>query len=296
MKAPAAVRVLCGVAVLLAAFAVVAQVAVPALGARVTDLTGTLGSGQQAALEQTLAAFEQRRGSQIAVLIVPTTAPETIEQYGLRVAEQWKLGRKGVDDGALLLIAKDDHRLRIEAGYGLEGALNDAVCKRIVDEIVVPRLRQGDFHGGIAAGVERMIAVVDGEALPPPAEPGGPPPLTLILFVALGLAWAVALFAPEPLRVVGAAGVGVSSGVFVWWITGLVMIGVLAGLGAFLFALLRGGDFGSGGGWHNGGWTEDHGFGRGGFGGGRGGSGFGGSGGFSGGGGGFGGGGASGSW
>lgn len=186
MKRLAAVRALCGTVVLLFVVVAVAQVAVPALNARVTDLTATLTSGQKAALEQTLAAFEQRKGSQIAVLLVPTTAPETIEQYGLRVVEQWKLGRKGVDDGALLLVAKDDRRLRIEAGYGLEGALNDAVCKRIVDEIIVPRLRQGDFHGGIAAGVERMIAVVDGEALPEPARRvDGSLLLTLIILVVL---------------------------------------------------------------------------------------------------------------
>ena len=133
-----------------------------------TDLTETLTPDQTAKLEQKLAAFEARKGSQIAVLIVPTTQPEAIEQYSIRVAEQWKLGRKGVDDGALLLVAKDDRALRIEVGYGLEGALPDAIAKRIIEDIIVPRFKTGDFYGGIDAGVDAMIKVVDGEPLPPP--------------------------------------------------------------------------------------------------------------------------------
>lgn len=145
-----------------------ADVAVPPLKARVTDLTSTLGADQRSALESKLAAFEQRKGSQIAVLLVPTTEPETIEQYGIRVAEQWKLGRKGVDDGALLLIAKNDRALRIEVGRGLEGVLPDAIAKRIIAEDITPLFKSGDFNAGINAGVDRMIKVVDGEPLPPP--------------------------------------------------------------------------------------------------------------------------------
>ncbi|HSD60573.1 MAG TPA: YgcG family protein, partial [Burkholderiales bacterium] len=147
-----------------------AEVPVPPLQARVTDLTRTLSGGQQAALERRLAAFEQKKGSQVAVLIVPSTRPETIEQYAIRVAEQWKLGRKGVDDGALLLVAKDDREVRIEVGYGLEGVLPDATAKRIISEVIVPRFRQGDFAGGIDAGVGRMISVIEGEPLPPPQQ------------------------------------------------------------------------------------------------------------------------------
>jgi uncharacterized protein len=109
-----------------------AEVAVPVLKQRVTDLTNTLDTSQIQALEARLAAFESGKGSQIAVLMLPTTKPETVEQFGIRVAEAWKLGRKGVDDGVLLLIAKDDHKLRIEVGYGLEGVLNDATSNRIV--------------------------------------------------------------------------------------------------------------------------------------------------------------------
>src|SRR5882724_7042539 len=125
-----------------------ADAPVPDLHARVTDITGTLTSDQSSKLEQKLAAFEQTKGSQIAVLMVPTTQPETIEQYGIRVGEAWKIGRKGVDDGAILIIAKDDHRLRIEVGYGLEGPLNDATAKRIVSETISPFFKQGQFYEG----------------------------------------------------------------------------------------------------------------------------------------------------
>ena len=145
-----------------------ADVAIPTLKARVTDLTATLTVEQTSALESKLAAFEQRKGSQLAVLLVPTTQPETVEQYSIRVTDQWKLGRKGVDDGVLLLIAKDDRKLRIEVGRGLEGALPDAIGKRIIDEYIVAPFKQGDFNGGVNAGVDRIIKVVDGEPLPAP--------------------------------------------------------------------------------------------------------------------------------
>ena len=150
------------------AFAALADVAVPPLTGRVVDQTGTLSS-DIAALTQTLKDFETRKGSQIAVLIVPTTAPETIEQYSIRVAEAWKIGRKKIDDGAILLIAKDDHKLRIEVGYGLEGALTDVTAQRIIDEVITPKFKSGDFSGGISAGIDRIIRVVDGEPLPVPA-------------------------------------------------------------------------------------------------------------------------------
>src|ERR1700742_4315712 len=147
-----------------------ADVAVPPLSGRVVDQTGTLSSDTIASLTQTLKDLQARKGSQIAVLIVPTTAPETIEQYSIRVAEAWKIGRKKIDDGALLVVAKNDRHLRIEVGYGLEGALTDATTKRIIDEVITPKFKAGDFAGGIAAGVNRMIGVIDGEKLPA-AEP-----------------------------------------------------------------------------------------------------------------------------
>jgi uncharacterized protein len=146
--------------------AIRADVAIPALTTRVTDVTATLTDEQRAMLEQTLQAFEAKKGSQISVLVVPTTRPESIEQYSIRVVEQWKIGRKNVDDGVLLIVAKDDRTLRIEVGYGLEGALNDATSSRIINETIVPRFRQGDFYGGISAGVDGIIRAIDGEALP----------------------------------------------------------------------------------------------------------------------------------
>jgi hypothetical protein len=136
---------------------------VPPLQARVTDLTGTLTAVEQATLEQKLRAFEARKGAQVAVLIVASTAPEAIEQYSIRVVEAWKLGRAKPDDGALLLIAKDDHALRIEVGRGLEGALTDAMSNRIIEDTMVPLLRQGQFATAVNAGVDQMLRVIDGE-------------------------------------------------------------------------------------------------------------------------------------
>ena len=268
-----------------------AQVPVPPLGGRVTDQTATLTNEQKSALEQTLRSFEERKGSQVAVLIVPSTAPETIEQYALRVAEQWKPGRKNVDDGAILVVAKDDRTLRIEVGYGLEGALTDADSKRILSEVIVPRFRQGDFYGGITAGVDRILRVIDGEPLPKPEErpPAGMRGIGSILPVLMILALAVGGVLHTVLgRFPGALVTGGAVSVVAWMLAGAISIALVAGLIAFLFTLLSGGMGGRG---RGGGGFGGGGFGGGGFGGG----GFGG-GGFSGGGGGFGGGGASGRW
>jgi len=264
-------------------------VPVPALKARVTDLTGTLTPDQSAALEQKLAAFEARKGSQIAVLIVPTTQPEAIEQYSIRVAEQWKLGRKGVDDGALLLVAKDDRTLRIEVGYGLEGVLPDVVAKRIIADIIVPRFKAGDFYGGIDAGVDAMIRVVEGEPLPPPEKEWRPPGNAnggnLFLYLIVGVIFAVVLggILRAVLGRLPAAGLmGAIAGGIAWFLASSLGIAAIVGLIAFVFTLFGGSMSGGRGGY--GGWGS-----------GGGGSG-GGGGGFGGGGGGFGGGGASGSW
>ena len=148
-----------------------AVVAVPPLVGRVVDQSGTLTSGDIASLNQTIRSFEARKGSQIAVLIVPTTDGEAIEQFSLRAAEAWKIGRKKIDDGAVLVIAKNDRHLRIEVGYGLEGALTDVTTKRLIDEEITPKFKTGDFAGGVAAGVNKMIRVIDGEKLPAPEPP-----------------------------------------------------------------------------------------------------------------------------
>jgi uncharacterized protein len=265
-----------------------AQVPVPPLGGRVTDQAATLTGEQKSTLEQTLRSFEARKGSQVAVLIVPSTAPETIEQYALRVAERWKPGRKNVDDGALLVVAKDDRTLRIEVGYGLEGALTDAACKRIISEIIVPRFRQGDYYGGIASGVDRILRVIDGEPLPKPEERGSGRargtgsflPVIIILALVVGGVLHTVLG-----RFPGALVTGGAVSVVAWMLAGAISVALIAGVVAFLFTLMGGGLGGRG-------------LGRGGIGCGFGGGGFsgGGGGGFSGGGGGFGGGGASGNW
>lgn len=276
---------------------------IPKLTARVTDLTGTLTAEQQNALEQKLAAFEAAKGSQLAVLIVPTTHPEEIEQYSIRVVEQWKLGRKNVDDGALLIVAKNDHRVRIEVGYGLEGVLTDAMSNRIIDETITPDFRQGNFYGGIDAGLDNMMKLIQGEPLPPPEEqwhPGGAAHALgllpeLFFAVLIGSVVLRAIFG----RTVGSALTGVGAAVLAWFASHALLLALLAGAGGFIFALLAGLARGSGwssyprttGGFGGGLGGLGGGFGRGGFGGG----GFGG-GGFGGGGGGFGGGGASGSW
>jgi uncharacterized protein len=160
--------------------------AIPTLTARVTDQTGTLSSSEKETLEEKLAAFEQNKGSQIAVLLVPTTQPEAIESYSIRVGDQWKLGRKKVDDGVLVLIAKNDHRMRIEVGYGLEGAIPDVTAKRIIDETLTPHFRQGDFYGGLDVATTQLIGLINGETLPAPPKGKGAGlfyPLVILYFI-----------------------------------------------------------------------------------------------------------------
>jgi uncharacterized protein len=271
-----------------------ADVAVPPLTARVTDLTGTLSGGAVARIEAKLADFEAKKGSQIAVLIVPTTQPEEIEQFGIRVEDTWKLGRKGVDDGVYLIVAKNDRRVRIEVGSGLEGALNDATSNRIIEEAITPHFKANDFDGGIEAGVDKIIAVASGEPLPAPDKKwdkhaGGVSNLLPLLLVVVVVAGGVlrAIFG----RFFGSVATGGFAGLIAFLVSHLLPIGLGAGIVAFLFAMLAGGA--------SRGWSAGSGWG-GGFGGGFGGGGFGGGGGggggFSGGGGGGGGGGASGSW
>lgn len=260
-----------------------AQISIPPLTERVTDQAALLAADQKASLEQKLQAFEAKKGSQIAVLIVPTTAPETIEQYALRVVEQWKLGRKKVDDGALMLVATTDRALRIEVGYGLEGVLNDATSKRIISEIITPRFKQGDFYGGITAGIDQIIRVIDGEPLPEPSRIVGSGMGELQQYVPI--IFMLALVVGGVLRSLlgrfpGALVTGGAVGVAAWLFAGALSIALLAGVLALLFTLFSGGMGGHGIGGRGGG------FGTGGLGGG----------GFGGGGGGFGGGGASGRW
>ena len=261
-----------------------AQLAVPPLTGHVIDQTGTLTAEQKAALEQTLTAFEARKGSQLAVLMVASSAPEGVEQYALRVAEQWKLGRKKIDDGAILVVAKNDRAMRIEVGYGLEGALNDLTSQRIISETILPRFKGQDFYGGISAGVEQIIRVVDGEPLPAPGTRSSQSlgdfqqyaPLLFILALTVGGVLRATLG-----KVPGSLVTGGVVAVIAWFVVGAISMALVAGVLALFVTLLGGGMLGRGlGGYYGGA--------------GRGGGGHGG--GFSGGGGGFGGGGASGRW
>jgi uncharacterized protein len=296
-------------------------VAVPPLQARVTDLTGTLTPAQREQLESELAAIEQQRGAQVAVLMVPTTQPEAIEQYSIRVVEAWRIGRgqaaarrdtgdrsaRAIDDGVLLLVAKDDRRARIEVGYGLEGAIPDAIARRIIAESMTPRFRAGDFHGGLLAAIGDISRRIAGEDLPAPWQPGaggGPaggstvesllPLVVMSFFLGVMLSrWAGRFLGAT----VGGGGAGLAAtGAFT-----SLGLGAAVGAAVFLMVLMMGGGGRGGGGGRlrrlgrrtigdgpivipGGGW------GGGGSGGGFGGGGFGG------GGGGFGGGGASGDW
>jgi uncharacterized protein len=286
------------------AFAQTQQQPVPKLTARVTDLTGTLTAEQQAQLEDKLQSFEARKGSQIAVLVVATTDPDDIDRYSDRVAHTWKLGRPKIDDGALLIVAKDDRELRIEVGRALEGSLTDLTAHRIISDTIVPLFRQGDFYGGINAGLDQIIRIVDGEPLPPPdlgwqgTAEKNISHLVPFLFVAVFFGSVVlrSLFG----RGLGALVAGVVSGGLVYFAGQSLFVTLVAGVLAFLFALISG--FSGGGLWSSyprtGGWSG--GFGRG-SGGGWSNSGFprmggGSGGGFQGGGGRFNGGGASGRW
>jgi uncharacterized protein len=250
---------------------------VPPLQSRVTDQTRTLTQDMVAQLDARLRAFEARKGVQLAVLIVGSPSPEPIEQYALRVAEQWKLGRQRVDDGALLLVAKDDRAVRIEVGYGIEGALSDVLARRIIDEHITPRLRSGDYAGGITAGVEQMMRIIDGEALPAPTgrsrpssdEPGQVWPVIIVVAAALGGVLR-RLFG----RLGGALIAGGVLGGLTWFVAGTLMTAALAALAGFAVTLLglgMGGFMGGMSGRHRGsGWSGDGGFrgGGGGFGGG----------------------------
>jgi uncharacterized protein len=266
-----------------------AEVAVPPLSGRVVDQTATLGSDEIASLDATLKNFEARKGSQIAVLIVPTTEPEAIEQYSIRVAEAWKIGRKKIDDGAILVVAKNDRKLRIEVGYGLEGALNDVTARRIIDEIITPKFRSGDFAGGITAGVDRVIRVVDGEALPAPAPQRRSSGLLdhidpLNPFLLVGVLVLGGLLRSVLGRLFGSFATGGLVGLVAWFLVGSLIVSTIAGVVAAIFTMF-GDSIASGrgsGGWSGGGGSFS--------------TGSSGGGGFSGGGGSFGGGGASGSW
>src|SRR5690349_20679398 len=289
---------LAGILLLAPALFARAEIPVPKLTAHVTDSTGTLTTNERQALEAKLTSFEREKGSQVAVLLVPSLDGETIEDFAGRVTDDWKLGRKGVDDGVLFVVTKQERRMRIHTGRGVQGSLTDALSRRIIADVVAPRFRSGDFAGGIDAGVDAIIKAIEGEALPQPAQKSASRKVGTISSYSNFL-W-MAFFAVPILGMIlrgiagRAGGAGLTSGITgiaAWLVFGSIAFGVVAALLAFFFTLFLGSPIANRVG--RGGWSG------GGFGGGYGGGGGGFSsdgGGFSGGGGGFDGGGSSGSW
>ena len=249
--------------------AVAQQAAIPAFSSPVVDTTGTLDAAAKQQLEQQALALQQRKGSQLQVLVIPSTAPETIEQYAVRAFESFKLGRKGVDDGLLLIVAKDDRKVRIEVGYGLEGAIPDITAGRVIQEYMVPKFRQGDYAGGILDATTQLVKLVDGEPLPEPVadNPTGPDRGGEWLF-ALVAAFFVASFLrnifngmPAGVRALlcgGGAGIAalfLSSLLFVGGFGAVIgfIVGIVSGGGGGRYARHRDwGGFSGGGGWGGG--------------------------------------------
>ena len=264
---------------------------VPALTARVVDTTGTLDDNARSQLEAKLAALEQKKGSQVVVLMVPTTAPEDIASYASRVANDWKIGRKNVGDGVLVIVAKNDRKLRIEVAKTLEGAIPDLMAKRIIDEAMVPKLRTGDYAGGLSDTVERIAQLVDAESLPPAggtgAGTGGVPGTVqgavkslfgdigwmealffLIFFVPVINGISKSIFGNK----LGSIIIGGAVGALAFVVTASAVIAVIAFVVALIFALVAGlrgwqtggGSYG-GGGYGGGGWSGGSGGSGGGF-------------------------------
>jgi uncharacterized protein len=225
---------------------------VPPLSGRVIDQTGTLSGAQLQALSDKLAAVEAKRGSQVVVLMVPSTQPEDIAAYGQRVADEWKIGRLAVGDGLLIVVAKDDRRVRIEVAKALEGAVPDLAAKQIISDVISPAFRKGDFAGGLNAAIDRLDARIGHEGLPEPnAAPGTPkgplPPsglgfnlqdLALFLFVAVPIIGAVltGIFG----RKLGSLATAGAAGGMGWWLSASLAVAVGVGIVALILVLVMG--------------------------------------------------------
>lgn len=272
---------------LLATSHAIALQTIPALTSPVTDLTQTLSSQDQLALASKLDAFAKEKGSQIAVLIVPTTQPEDIAQYSIRVAEAWKIGREKQDDGVIIVVAKDDRKMRVEVGHGLEGAIPDLIAKRVITEVMAPYFKQGDFFGGLDAASNTLMALIQGENLPAPvkAKSLGSEIMGMLPILMFGAIITGMILRSMFGTFFGSALNGGLLAVLVWVFGAAVIVIVLAALAGFIFTLAMGGRGINGYGNHSDG-----------YGGGLGNGGFGGRDIFTGGGGTFGGGGASGDW
>ena len=228
-----------------------AYIEIPKLSSRVTDLTATLSAEQAQALESKLAAFEAKKGSQIAVLIIPTTQPEDIAEFAIKVVDLWGIGRKGIDDGLILIIAKNDRKIRVEVNYGLEGVIPDAIAKRIGTETIAPYFKKNDYYGGINAGVDQIMGLIEGEQLPAPTQTntsqqdeGG------FIFLLFGGLFAGSLFSSMFGRVAGGLIAGIGSGILAYLLLGFGIGAILIGIIVFFLTSARSG---GGGGWSNGG-------------------------------------------
>ncbi len=214
---------------------------VPPLSGRVIDQTATLSAAQSAALDAKLAAFEAQAGPQIVLLLVPATAPEDIAAYAQRVADSWKIGRRAVGDGVLVVVAKDERAVRIEVAKALEGAIPDLAARQVIDRALVPAFRVGDYAGGLNAGIDQLTARIRGEGLPSPAPragavgaPGALPleQIGLMVFVAVMLLGG--LLAAVLGRGPGSLLTAVAAGGAAWWLGTGVLLAVLAALAAAL--------------------------------------------------------------
>lgn len=241
----------CALSLLLAVAPAYAQLQpVPALTGHLVDGAGMLDAGQRSKLEAVLADYEAKTGSQIAVLTVKSTAPEAIEQFSIRVTDAWKLGRKGVDDGVLLMVAPDNptalRRLRIEAGRGVQGVLTDAQAKRVLQDVIAPHFRANDYYAGLVAGVGAIATLLNEEKFPAPAPASAPAPAAVpggagggfpigaLVFIGLGFMVLRAVFGGR------GRGASLSRGNWGSGATGFVIGNILANAG-------RGGGFGGGG-------------------------------------------------
>lgn len=228
-----------------------AYVEIPKLSSRVTDLTGTLSVDQVQALESKLAAFEAKKGSQVAVLLVPTTQPEDIAEFGIKVADLWKLGRAKSDDGLILIIAKNDRKFRLEVGYGLEGVIPDAIAKRITSEVIKPYFKNDDYFNGINAGIDQIISLIDGELLPTPtsqqlseSKEGN------FIFFLFGGLFAGSFLSSLFGRTTGGLIAGIGSAAMAAFFMGFGIGAIIIGITVFFLTSARSG---GGGGWSNGG-------------------------------------------
>ena len=243
---------------------------VPTLSSHVIDTTATLSADQQQALDSKLVTFEAASGAQVVVLMVPTTAPEDIASYANRVGNTWKIGRKDIGDGLILVVAKNDRKLRIEVAKTLEGAIPDLMAKRVIDQAIAPRLKDGDFAGGIDAGLMQIMGLIRGEALPAPQTPqSGPQAGFQWIDLAVFLFFAVAVGGSMVRRILGnklgSLVTGGIAGGLVWFVSSSILLAGLAAVVALIFTLLSSlnkygssrhstawGGSGSSGGWSSG--------------------------------------------